>query len=169
MAQRRINDLASNPDTTRDKIPIMSHVPAKGPKGRRVQPILLQRIGTGDTTEIATWRRLAGHSRYTEKASRSTDRVLWAVEGELVAGIREDAPMNELKAGEPFQPCMVLDGTLIPEAILKESTLSAHARLLWAILAEHQGNNDECFLSQGMLAGFPGRGGSSTPKLYQRA
>jgi hypothetical protein len=60
--------------------------------------------------------------------------------------------MQELKAGVPFQPCMLLDRTLIPDAILKEPTLSAGVRLLWVMLAQYQGERVECFPSQEMLA-----------------
>ena len=41
---------------------------------------------------------------------------------------------------------------LILDAILKEPPLSAGARLLWVLLAEHQGKSVECFPSQEMLA-----------------
>jgi hypothetical protein len=52
--------------------------------------------------------------------------------------------MNEDKAGEPFLPRMLLDGASIPEAILRDPTLSPSARLLWGILAAYQGNSREC-------------------------
>jgi hypothetical protein len=56
--------------------------------------------------------------------------------------------MKELKASEP----LLLDGVLTPDAILKDPTLSAGARLLWVLLAEHQGKVPECYPSQEMLA-----------------
>jgi len=62
--------------------------------------------------------------------------------------ILEDLPMKELKASEP----LLLDGVLTPDAILKDPTLSAGARLLWVLLAEHQGKVPECYPSQEMLA-----------------
>src|ERR1039457_5116881 len=60
----------------------------------------------------------------------------------------EDLPMKELKASEP----LLLDGVLTPDAILKDLTLSACARLLWVLLAEYQGKVPECYPSQEMLA-----------------
>ena len=62
--------------------------------------------------------------------------------------ILEDLPMKELKASEP----LLLDGVLTPDAILKDPTLSAGARLLWVLLAEYQGTVPECYPSQEMLA-----------------
>jgi hypothetical protein len=56
--------------------------------------------------------------------------------------------MKELKASEP----LLLDGVLTPDAILKDPTLSAGARLLWVLLAEYQGTVPECYPSQEMLA-----------------
>jgi hypothetical protein len=56
--------------------------------------------------------------------------------------------MKELKASEP----LLLDGVLTPDAILKDPTLSAGARLLWVLLAEYQGKVPECYPSQEMLA-----------------
>ena len=58
-----------------------------------------------------------------------------------------DVAMKGLKAAELLQPCMVLDLALIPGAILKDPTLSAGARLLWVMLAEHQGKSVESFPS----------------------
>ena len=52
--------------------------------------------------------------------------------------------MNERKAGEPFQPCLLRDGAVIPEAILKDPTLSTSARIIWGMLAAYQGKNSEC-------------------------
>ena len=60
--------------------------------------------------------------------------------------------MKELKASEP----LLLDGALTPDAILKDPTLSAGARLFWVMLAEYQGKGVECFPFQDMLAGFLG-------------
>ena len=60
--------------------------------------------------------------------------------------------MKERRASEPFQPCILLDGALIPEAILKDPTLSAGARLLWTFLAEYQGKSVEFFPLEEMLA-----------------
>jgi hypothetical protein len=51
--------------------------------------------------------------------------------------------MNEDKAGEPFRPRILLDDASIPEAILRDPTLSVGARLLWGILAAYQ-RNGEC-------------------------
>ena len=51
--------------------------------------------------------------------------------------------MNKDKAGEPLLPRMLIDGASIPEAILKDPTLSVSARLLWGILAAYQ-RNGEC-------------------------
>jgi hypothetical protein len=51
---------------------------------------------------------------------------------------------------------MLLDGALIPPAILKDPTLSAGARLLWGMLAEYQGKRVECFPLEETLAGFLG-------------
>ncbi len=62
--------------------------------------------------------------------------------------ISEDIPMKELKASEP----LLLDGVLTRDAILKDPTLSAGARLLWVLLAEYQGKVPECYPSQEMLA-----------------
>jgi hypothetical protein len=50
--------------------------------------------------------------------------------------------MNEDKASEPLRPRMLLDGASIPEAILKDPTLSPSARLLWGILAAYQRNGE---------------------------
>ena len=60
--------------------------------------------------------------------------------------------MKEPKTGQPFQPFMPLDGTLIPDAILKDPTLSAGARLLWVNVAQYQGKRVECFPSEETLA-----------------
>ena len=62
--------------------------------------------------------------------------------------------MNELKAGQPFQPSMLLEGILVPEALLKDPTLSSSARLLWGILADYQGTSSECFPLEETLAVF---------------
>jgi Helix-turn-helix domain len=62
--------------------------------------------------------------------------------------------MNELKAGQPFQPSMLLEGILVPEALLKDPTLSSSARLLWGILADYQGTSSECFPVEETLAVF---------------
>jgi hypothetical protein len=51
--------------------------------------------------------------------------------------------MNEDKAGEPFRPRILFDDASIPEAILRDPTLSVGARLLWGILAAYQ-RNGEC-------------------------
>ena len=59
--------------------------------------------------------------------------------------IPEQSSMIDRKAGEPFQPCMLRDGILIPQALLKDPTLSASARLLWGVLADYQGKSLECF------------------------
>jgi hypothetical protein len=64
--------------------------------------------------------------------------------------------MNERKAGEPFQPCLLREGILIPAALLKDPTLSASARLLWGILAAYQGKSLECFPPKETLAVFLG-------------
>jgi hypothetical protein len=64
--------------------------------------------------------------------------------------------MKEPKSGEPFPPCMLLDGALIPETILRDSTLSTSARLLCGILAEYQGQDVEYFPLEEALAGFLG-------------
>lgn len=55
--------------------------------------------------------------------------------------------MKEIEASEP----LLLDG-VTPDAILKDPTLSAGARLLWIMLAEYQGKLPECYPSQEMLA-----------------
>ena len=52
--------------------------------------------------------------------------------------------MNELKAGEPFRPCVLRDGAFVPDAILNNPSLSAGARLLWGILAAYQGKSVAC-------------------------
>jgi len=64
--------------------------------------------------------------------------------------------MIDRKAGEPFQPSMLREGILIPQALLKDPTLSASARLLWGMLADYQGTSLECFPLEEMLAGFLG-------------
>lgn len=64
--------------------------------------------------------------------------------------------MKELEASTPFEPGPVHDCAFIPDAILKDPTLSTGARLLWVMLAEHQGKSAECFPSQDALAGFLG-------------
>jgi hypothetical protein len=64
--------------------------------------------------------------------------------------------MIKRKAGEPFQPCMVRAGILIPQALLKDPTLSAGARLLWGILAAYQCTDSECFPLEETLAVFLG-------------
>jgi hypothetical protein len=64
--------------------------------------------------------------------------------------------MIKREAGEPFQPCMLREGILIPQALLKDPTLSASARLLWGILAAYQGKSLECFPLEETLAGFLG-------------
>jgi hypothetical protein len=66
--------------------------------------------------------------------------------------MKEAIPMKELQAGEPLQPRMLPDSTWIPNAILKDPTLSAGARLLWVMLGEYQGMSVDCFPSQDMLA-----------------
>jgi hypothetical protein len=64
--------------------------------------------------------------------------------------------MNERKAGEPFQPCLLREGISIPAALLKDPTLSAGARLLWGMLAAYQGKSLECFPLEEALAVFLG-------------
>lgn len=56
--------------------------------------------------------------------------------------------MKALKSGEPFRPHMLLDGALIPAAILKDPALSAGARLPWVILAEYQARVWSAFRSK---------------------
>src|ERR1700728_4052431 len=68
--------------------------------------------------------------------------------------IPEQSPMIDRKAGEPFQPCTLREGILIPQALLKDPTLSASARLLWGLLAHCQGTSLECFPLEETLAVF---------------
>jgi len=62
--------------------------------------------------------------------------------------------MIDRKAGEPFQSCMLREGILIPQALLKDPTLSASARLLWGMLAAYQGKSLECSPLEETLAVF---------------
>jgi hypothetical protein len=74
-----------------------------------------------------------------------------AVDGEVVANTG-DMPIKELQAGESFQPCMLLDADLISDAVLKDPTLSASARLLWIMLAEYQGKSAQFYPLEETLA-----------------
>jgi len=57
-----------------------------------------------------------------------------------------------------FLGATILAGVWIPAAILKETTLSAPARLLWAMLAEYQGRSPEQFPLEETLAVWLGIG-----------
>ena len=64
--------------------------------------------------------------------------------------------MKELKARGPVQPSTPLDRALIPDAILKDPSLSAGARLFLVLVAEYQGKRLECFPPETTLAGWLG-------------
>jgi len=54
----------------------------------------------------------------------------------------------------PVQPSTPLDRALIPDAILKDPSLSAGARLFLVLVAEYQGKRLECFPPGTTLAGW---------------
>jgi hypothetical protein len=60
------------------------------------------------------------------------DHVPLALEGGILAERWEDARMNQLNDGEPFQPYTLLSAALIPDTILYDPTLGTGARLLWS-------------------------------------
>ena len=57
-----------------------------------------------------------------------------------------------MKPGDIFNPYKMFVGSFIPNVLLRTTLLTAHAKLVWARLAQFNGKNGQCYPSQATIA-----------------